>query len=85
MLKLLFIQSLGMMEISVLLVIVLVLFGGRKIPQLAKDLGSGIREFKKSLSSTDKELAENTEYEDDEEEEQKPVRRKKKARRKTKS
>ena len=31
-------------------VIVLVLFGGSKIPQLAKGMGEGIREFKKSIS-----------------------------------
>ena len=29
-----------------ILVLVLLLFGGKKIPQLAKDLGSGIKEFK---------------------------------------
>ena len=33
-------------------VIVLVLFGGAKIPQLAKGLGEGIREFKKSVEDT---------------------------------
>ncbi len=31
-------------------VIVLVLFGGSKIPQLAKGMGEGIREFKKSIN-----------------------------------
>lgn len=42
--------SIGWTEIAVILVLALLLFGGRKIPQLAKDLGSGIREFKDSLS-----------------------------------
>ncbi|MCB1327595.1 MAG: twin-arginine translocase TatA/TatE family subunit [Spirochaetales bacterium] len=46
----------GIGEILVILVLVLVLFGGRKIPQLAKDLGSGIREFKKSLSGESAEI-----------------------------
>lgn len=45
----------GAGEWIVILVVVLILFGGRKIPQLAKDLGSGIREFRKSLSDATKE------------------------------
>lgn len=40
----------GPLEIGLILLLVLLLFGGRKIPQLAKDMGSGIREFRKSLS-----------------------------------
>ena len=38
--------TLGPTEIIVILVIVLLLFGGRKIPELMKGLGKGIREFK---------------------------------------
>ena len=37
---------LGMTEILVILAIVLLLFGGKKIPELMKGLGSGIKEFK---------------------------------------
>jgi sec-independent protein translocase protein TatA len=36
----------GVTEILVILVIVLLLFGGKKIPELMKGLGSGIKEFK---------------------------------------
>jgi sec-independent protein translocase protein TatA len=36
----------GVTEIIVILVIVLLLFGGRKIPELLKGLGTGIKEFK---------------------------------------
>lgn len=43
--------SFNFWEILIILVIVLVLFGGKKIPQLAKDLGTGIREFKDSLTN----------------------------------
>ncbi len=39
----------GMGELVVIFLIVLVLFGAGKIPKIAKDLGSGIREFKKSV------------------------------------
>ncbi len=33
-------------EIIIILIVVLILFGGKKIPELAKGLGKGIREFK---------------------------------------
>lgn len=36
----------GVTEILVILAIVLLLFGGKKIPELMKGLGSGIKEFK---------------------------------------
>ena len=39
-------MSLGMNEILIILVIVLLLFGGRKIPELMRGLGRGVREFK---------------------------------------
>jgi len=35
-------------ELLVILLIVLIIFGGSKIPQLARGLGEGIREFKKA-------------------------------------
>ena len=46
-------QMPGMGEWVVILVIVLVLFGGARIPDLAKSLGQGIREFKKALNDND--------------------------------
>ena len=39
-------SSIGVTEILVILAIVLLLFGGKKIPELMKGLGSGIKEFK---------------------------------------
>ncbi len=38
--------SLGTPEILVILVVVLLLFGGKKIPELMKGLGQGVKEFK---------------------------------------
>jgi sec-independent protein translocase protein TatA len=38
--------KLGLTEILVILVIVVLLFGGKKIPELMKGLGTGIKEFK---------------------------------------
>ncbi|MBK8397907.1 MAG: twin-arginine translocase TatA/TatE family subunit [Leptospiraceae bacterium] len=43
--------NLGPWEIAVILFLALLLFGGKKLPSLAKDLGTGIKEFKKSLTS----------------------------------
>lgn len=40
----------GPQEILIILVIVLLLFGGRKIPELMKGLGKGMKEFKKASS-----------------------------------
>lgn len=41
-----FIGGLGTSEIMVILVVVLLLFGAKRIPELARGLGKGIREFK---------------------------------------
>ena len=38
--------NLGVTEILIILAIVLLLFGGKKIPELMKGLGSGVKEFK---------------------------------------
>ena len=45
-----FIGGLGVPELVIIFLIVLVLFGAKKIPSMAKDIGGGIREFKKSIS-----------------------------------
>lgn len=42
----LFLGNLGATEIIVILVIVLLLFGGKKIPELMRGLGRGVKEFK---------------------------------------
>lgn len=44
---------LGGPEIAIILVIVLLLFGGRKIPELMKGLGKGIKEFKDGKDGVD--------------------------------
>jgi sec-independent protein translocase protein TatA len=46
--------NIGPLEIAVVLVIVLVVFGPRRLPELGKSMGKGIREFKGSLSMEDK-------------------------------
>lgn len=41
--------GLGMAELLVILVVVVVMFGSRKLPQLGQALGSGIHDFKKAI------------------------------------
>ena len=47
--------KLGATELIIILLIVVVLFGANKLPQLGKGLGEGIRSFKKSFSGDDEE------------------------------
>lgn len=49
MIQSLFIGGLGLPEILVIALIVLLLFGGKKIPELMKGLGKGVRSFKEGL------------------------------------
>jgi sec-independent protein translocase protein TatA len=46
MLDLLFVQKMGIWGFVIILVIVLLLFGGKKIPEMMKGLGKGVKEFK---------------------------------------
>ena len=48
-------MGLGMREILVIAILILLLFGAKRIPEFMKGLGSGIKEFKKSMKEDDKE------------------------------
>lgn len=50
--------NLGFMEILLILVVVLLLFGAKRLPEIGASMGKGIREFKKSISDVDRELRE---------------------------
>ncbi len=47
--------GLGMQEILLIALIVLLLFGGKKIPELMKGLGKGVKSFKDGLKEIDEE------------------------------
>lgn len=51
-----FAAFLGGWEIILILAVVLILFGAKKLPELAKGLGQGIKEFKKASSEVTSEL-----------------------------
>jgi sec-independent protein translocase protein TatA len=46
-------RNIGTTELIVIFVILLVLFGGKKLPELGRGIGDAIREFKKSLKNKD--------------------------------
>ncbi len=53
-------ECLGTNEIIVILIIVLLLFGGRKIPELMRGLGKGVREFNDAKNNVKREIEEST-------------------------
>ncbi|CAI8357798.1 MAG: Sec-independent protein translocase protein TatA [Owenweeksia sp. TMED14] len=48
-----FLGMVGWQQAALVLVLVLLLFGGRKIPELMKGLGGGLKEFKKAVKDED--------------------------------
>ena len=47
----------GGQEIILILLVVLILFGGKKIPELMKGLGKGVKEYKKAVNGMEDELS----------------------------
>ncbi len=50
------IGSIGTWELIIILFVVLLIFGGKKLPELAKGLGKGISEFRKAAADVKEEL-----------------------------
>ena len=55
-----FLGVLGTNEIIIILVIVLLMFGGKKIPELMRGLGKGVREFNDAKTNVKREIEEST-------------------------
>ena len=65
-LSLLFLGKIGVPGIILILIIVLLMFGGKKIPELMKGLGKGMKEFKNaSNGETDEKKSDNSEKSED--------------------
>lgn len=47
------------MELLLIVLVILLMFGGKKIPELAKGLGSGIKNFKKAIKDDEDEVVQN--------------------------
>ena len=48
--------NLGPWEILLILIVILILFGARRLPELARGLGQGINEFRDAVDSSKKEI-----------------------------
>ena len=48
-----FLGPIGPMELALIVLIVVIIFGARKLPELGKSMGESIKNFKKSISSKD--------------------------------
>jgi sec-independent protein translocase protein TatA len=53
--------NLGFTEILIILLVVLLLFGAKRLPEVGASIGKGIREFKRSLSDTQEAIMGNEE------------------------
>ena len=54
--KLLFLGSLGSQEIIIIALVILLLFGGKKIPELMRGLGKGVSQFKKGMNDIEEQI-----------------------------
>ena len=50
----------GLREILIIVLIIIVLFGAKKIPELMRGMGSGIKEFKEAVKDDDKKKTEDS-------------------------
>ncbi|MBR4822918.1 MAG: twin-arginine translocase TatA/TatE family subunit [Bacteroidales bacterium] len=49
-------QNIGVWEVLIIAFVVLLLWGGKKIPELMKGLGKGVKSFKEGMNEVEKEL-----------------------------
>ena len=54
----LLIGSLGFWEITLIVLVVILLFGGKKIPELMKGLGKGVKSFKEGMKDVEEDVKE---------------------------
>ena len=62
----LFIGGIGMQEVLLIALVVLLFFGGKKIPELMKGLGKGVRSFKDGMNDIEKDIKDTKDTADEE-------------------
>ena len=62
--KLLFLGNLGTGEIIIIALVLLLLFGGKKIPELMRGIGKGVRNFKEGMNEIEKDINKDVEASD---------------------
>lgn len=60
-----FVGGIGPWEVVIVLMVALLLFGGKKLPELARGMGRGLRNFKEELNGVKKQISEAGEGEDE--------------------
>lgn len=63
----LFLGNMGVSEIIIIALIILLLFGGKKIPELMKGLGKGVKNFKDGVNGIEKDIKGDSEKNETEE------------------
>ena len=58
--SLLFLGNIGTGEIILIALVVLLLYGGKKIPELMKGIGKGVKSFKDGMNEIEKDITEDT-------------------------
>lgn len=56
--NLLFLQNVGAGEIFIVALVILLIFGGKKIPELMKGLGKGVKSFKEGMNEVENKIEE---------------------------
>lgn len=56
--NLLFLQNVGAGEIIIVALVILLIFGGKKIPELMKGLGKGVKSFKEGMNEVENKIEE---------------------------
>ena len=62
----LFIGGIGMQEVLLIALVVLLFFGGKKIPELMKGLGKGVRSFEEGMNDIEKDIKDTKDTADEE-------------------
>lgn len=60
-----FIENIGVPEMVIVMLAVLLLFGGKKLPEMARGIGRGIRQFKEELHGVQSQIARHVDDESD--------------------